>query len=212
MSIADSLFVFWDRPAAERRHFWRIIAGLDEAYSGSVTLPAADEGGTPKLAFVFQEPVLLPWRTVLQNLHLVMSEDQIARGLADQLLAAVGLGDVKDAFPGTLSLGMSRRVSLARAFAVEPDILLMDEPFVSLDETTAQGLRDLLQTLLAEKPATVLFVTHDSREAIRLGERIVVLADRKPTGIVHDHLIELSERERHDAAKVEAIREELAGI
>ncbi len=190
----------------------RIIAGLDDAYSGSVSLPAADGGGVAKLAYVFQEPVLLPWRSVLQNLHLVMSDDQIERGLAEWLLEAVGLGAVKDAFPGTLSLGMSRRVSLTRAFAVEPDILLMDEPFVSLDETTAKGLRDLLQELLREKPATVLFVTHDSREAIRLGQRIVVLADKKPTGIVHDHVIGLSEVDRHDAAKVEALREELAGI
>ncbi len=190
----------------------RIVSGLDREYTGRVVLPGKEGAIPPKLAFVFQEPVLLPWRTVLQNLHLAMTEDQVARGLADQLLEAVGLGDVKHAFPGILSLGMSRRVSLARAFAVEPDILLMDEPFVSLDEATAQGLRELLQKLLSEKPATVLFVTHDSREAIRLGQRIVVLADRKPTNIVQDHAINLNDRDRRDTAKVEALRQDLDGI
>lgn len=190
----------------------RVISGLDRDYSGHVALPGGAGGGRPKLAYVFQEPVLLPWRTVLQNLHLVMTPKEISRGLAEQLLDAVGLGDVKHAFPGTLSLGMSRRVSLARAFAVEPDILLMDEPFVSLDEATADGLRDLLAKLLADKPATVLFVTHDSREAIRLGQRIVVLSNQKPTKIVHDHAIGLSRRERRDVAAIEALRSQLAGI
>ncbi len=190
----------------------RIMSGLDEDFSGHVDLARDETGGAPKLAYVFQEPVLLPWRTVLQNLHLVMTEDQIARRLAEQLLDAVGLGDAKHAFPGTLSLGMSRRVSLARAFAVEPDLLFMDEPFVSLDEATAESLRDLLQKLLLEKPATVLFVTHDSREAIRLGQRIVVLSDRKPTGIRHDHAISLTVQDRRDAAIVEALRSDLGGI
>ena len=189
-----------------------LISGLDRDFAGTISLPNANGGHRPKLAYVFQEPVLLPWRTVLQNLHLAMTEDQIDRGLAERLLDAVGLGDVKDAFPGTLSLGMSRRVSLARAFAVEPDILLMDEPFVSLDEAKANDLRDLLTTLLADKPTTVLFVTHDSREAIRLGQRIVVLSNAKPTSIVHDRTITLSERERHDTATVEAVRGELMGI
>ena len=136
----------------------RIVSGLDRDFTGSIDLPKGQDAGAPKLAYVFQEPVLLPWRTVRQNLHLAMSDQQIARGLAEQLLKSVGLGDVMDAYPGTLSLGMSRRVSLARAFAVEPDVLLMDEPFVSLDESTADSLRDLLTGLLAQKPATVLFV------------------------------------------------------
>ena len=97
-------------------------------------LPATETGAPPKLAYVFQEPVLLPWRTVLQNLHLVMTEDQISARTGGAAPGRGRLGEVADAFPGTLSLGMSRRVSLVRAFAVEPDILLMDEPFVSLDE------------------------------------------------------------------------------
>lgn len=189
----------------------RIVSGLDRDFTGTISLPGSDGSRDPKLAYVFQEPVLLPWRTVRQNLHLVMSDDQIARGLAEQFIEAVGLNDVLDAYPSSLSLGMSRRVSLARAFAVEPDVLLMDEPFVSLDEATAEGLRDLLTDLLARKPATVLFVTHDSREAVRLGQRIVMMSPGKPTSIVKDIPIELSEQERHDPKQIERIRMTLNG-
>lgn len=184
----------------------RLVSGLDPDFDGRIELPVTGAGHAPKLAYVFQEPVLLPWRSVIENLHLVMSTDQIARGLAGQLLQAVGLGDVGNAFPGTLSLGMSRRVSLARAFAVEPDVLLMDEPFVSLDENTADRLRDLLAKLWAEKPATVLFVTHDSREAIRMGQRIVVLSRDKPTSLLQDLEVTLDDRERHQPQSIEAVR------
>lgn len=189
----------------------RIVSGLDRNFDGHISLPGAANGAAPRLAYVFQEPVLLPWRTVLQNLHLAMDDDQISRRLAERQLEAVGLADVINAYPGTLSLGMRRRASLARAFAVEPDLLLMDEPFVSLDEPTADGLRDLLTALLADKPATVLFVTHDSREAVRLGERIVVLSDKKPTAVQHDRTIALSARERRDEAAVDAERALIAG-
>ena len=186
----------------------RVVSGLDTDFDGQVTLPSGPNGSALKLAYVFQEPVLLPWRTVLQNLHLVMTEDQIERGLAERMLDAVGLGDAHDTFPRALSLGMGRRVSLARAFAVEPDLLLMDEPFVSLDEEKADTLRELLTTLWAEKPTTVLFVTHDSREAVRLAQRIVVLAG-SPASVSRDMAVELSAHERHDPQTIERIRNEL---
>ena len=186
----------------------RVVSGLDTDFDGQVTLPSGPNGSALKLAYVFQEPVLLPWRTVLQNLHLVMTEDQIERGLAERMLEAVGLGDAHDTFPRALSLGMGRRVSLARAFAVEPDLLLMDEPFVSLDEEKADTLRELLTTLWAEKPTTVLFVTHDSREAVRLAQRIVVLAG-SPASVSRDMAVELNAQERHDPQTVERIRNEL---
>ena len=186
----------------------RVVSGLDTDFDGRVTLPHGPNGSALKLAYVFQEPVLLPWRTVLQNLHLVMTEDQIERGLAERMLDAVGLGDAGDTFPRALSLGMSRRVSLARAFAVEPDLLLMDEPFVSLDEEKADTLRELLTTLWAEKPTTVLFVTHDSREAVRLAQRIVVLAG-SPASVSRDMAVELNAQERHDPQTIERIRDDL---
>src|SRR5690606_8432981 len=96
-----------------------------------------------------------------------------------------------------LSLGMQRRVALARAFAVKPDLLLMDEPFVSLDEETADRLRELLSRLLAARPATVLFVTHDSREAVRLADRIVVLQG-EPARIRRDISVDLDVAARAD--------------
>lgn len=184
----------------------RLVAGLDTDFTGRISLPLIGPGQAPKLAYVFQEPVLLPWRTVLQNLHLVMNEDQIARKLAERLLDAVGLDEVADAFPGTLSLGMSRRVSLVRAFAVEPDVLLMDEPFVSLDEQTADSLRGLLIKLWSSKPTTVLFVTHDSREAIRMGQRIIELSKQKPTSVIRDLKVNLSDKERQQPQSVEVYR------
>ena len=185
-----------------------LIAGLDRDYSGSIALPGR-AGAAPHIGYVFQSPVLLPWRSVIENLHLVMSPEQVARGLAERLLAAVGLADERDAYPKSLSLGMSRRVSLARAFAVEPDLLLMDEPFVSLDEATAAKLRELLIELWRSKPTTVVFVTHDSREAVQLAQRIVVLSD-KPATILQDRPIDLSPAQRADPREIEAWRTHLA--
>ena len=185
-----------------------LIAGLDRDYSGTIDLPVR-AGEAPRIGYVFQSPVLLPWRSVIENLHLVMSPEQIARGLAERLLEAVGLAGEGDAYPKSLSLGMSRRVSLARAFAVEPDLLLMDEPFVSLDEPTAQKLRGLLIELWCSKPTTVVFVTHDSREAVQLAQRIVVLSD-KPARVLLDRPVDLTADQRVDPQAIEAIRAGLA--
>ena len=186
----------------------RLISGLDTDFNGQVLLPRGPNGSALKLAYVFQEPVLLPWRTVLQNLHLVMTEDQIARGLAERMLDAVGLSDAHDIYPRALSLGMGRRVSLARAFAAEPDLLLMDEPFVSLDEEKAETLRELLTDLWKAKPTTVLFVTHDSREAVRLAQRILVLSGR-PASVSRDMAVDLSDEERLDSKAVDRVRDDL---
>ena len=185
----------------------RLVSGLDGDFKGHISLPQGPNGAALKLAYVFQEPVLLPWRTVLQNLHLVMSEDQIARGLAERMLEAVGLSGAHDTYPRALSLGMSRRVSLARAFATEPDLLLMDEPFVSLDEEKAETLRELLTRLWSEKPTTVLFVTHDSREAVRLAQRILVLSG-SPASVSRDLAVELTTQQRQDPQAVERLRAE----
>ncbi|MGI9415991.1 MAG: ABC transporter ATP-binding protein [Hyphomicrobiales bacterium] len=188
----------------------RLVSGLDTEFEGRIALPTGPNGAALKLAYVFQEPVLLPWRTVLDNLRLVMTQDQIERGLAERMLDAVGLGAEHDTFPRALSLGMSRRVSLARAFSVEPDLLLMDEPFVSLDEAKAETLRDLLGELWAEKPTTVLFVTHDSREAVRLAQRIVVLSG-SPATVARDMAVDLGTEERHSQAAIERVRDDLLG-
>jgi NitT/TauT family transport system ATP-binding protein len=122
---------------------------------------------------VFQEPRLLPWRSVAQNLRLVgvSSESDLAA-----IAAALGLTKHLDHFPGELSLGLARRAAIARAFAVEPDLLLLDEPFVSLDAALAARLRVELMALVLKRKATTLLVTHDVNEAISLADRIIVLS------------------------------------
>ncbi len=152
------------------------IAGLDESYTGRITLPSGRAGPRPVIGYVFQNPRLLPWRTVVENIELVLGPEQARSGLVDELLAATGLEAFRHAYPGRLSLGMERRVALVRAFAVQPDLMLLDEPFVSLDEPTARRLRLMLVEIWQNRPTTVIFVTHDLREAIQLADRIVLLS------------------------------------
>ncbi len=123
----------------------------------------------------------------------------------DELLAQMRLEHVRHAYPQRLSLGMQRRVAPARAFAVEPDLLLMDEPFVSLDEPTAHRLRMLLLEIWRRKPTTVLLVTHDLREAIQLGERLVVLS-ATPARVRADIVVELDAPARAQPEAVERRR------
>lgn len=168
-----------------------IVAGLDTDYEGSVELRAAD----PSLAYVFQSPRLLPWRTVAENVALALPDGDPRLVSVPDMLARVGLAEAASAYPERISLGMQRRVALARAFIVEPDLLLMDEPFVSLDDPTAEDLRRLLMELWGRRPTTVLFVTHDRREAVMLATRIVRLAG-SPARVVADTVIALAGAER----------------
>lgn len=177
-----------------------IAAGLDTAFDGRVERPE-------RLGMVFQSPRLLPWRTVRQNVELVRPRAERGDGRADGLLAAMGLAAVAGHYPGQISLGMARRVALARAFAVDPDLLLMDEPFVSLDEATADRLRALLIERLAVRPATVLLVTHDLREAVSLADRILLL-DAEPMRVRAEVRVD-APRDRRGPAFVEAFRRDL---
>jgi NitT/TauT family transport system ATP-binding protein len=147
----------------------RIIAGLDREFDGAVQLPAH---GT--LGMVFQEPRLLPWRTVEQNVRLAAPNATDAN--LDALFATLGLATHRGHYPGELSLGLARRVALARAFAVEPDLLLLDEPFVSLDDALAARLREELAQLVDSRHVTTLLVTHDVDEAIALADRLLLLS------------------------------------
>jgi sulfonate transport system ATP-binding protein len=146
----------------------RIISGLDSDFEGRIVLPWPH-----KIGMVFQEPRLLPWRSVAQNLRLggSSSENDLA-----EIVAALRLSKHLDHFPGELSLGLARRVAIARAFAVKPDLLLLDEPFVSLDTALAAQLREELLALVLKHKATTLIVTHDVEEAISLADRIIVLS------------------------------------
>ena len=174
-----------------------IIAGLDNDFAGTVTF---DPPG-PSLTYVFQSPRLLPWRTVYQNIALALPEGDARAALIPELIGRVGLAGAADAYPERLSLGMQRRAALARGFVVEPDILLMDEPFVSLDDPTAQDLRALLIDLWSRRPTTVLFVTHDRAEAVTVGTRILRMGG-VPATVIQDQAVELTREKRADASAV----------
>lgn len=151
-----------------------VVGGLDHAMEGRVRFAGSDR--PPAIGFMFQEPRLMPWLSVLDNVLLVSDGSGAARVRARELLDAMELGDVTAAYPGRLSGGMQRRVALARAFINEPQLLLMDEPFVSLDVPTANRLRTMLLRLWDRSRSTVLFVTHDLREALSLGDRVCFLS------------------------------------
>jgi ABC-type nitrate/sulfonate/bicarbonate transport system ATPase subunit len=155
----------------------RIAAGLDRDFRGTVQPP-----GEGRLGMVFQEPRLLPWRTVEDNIRLVLPVHEANADL-HSLFEVLGLASHLGRYPAELSLGLARRVAIARAFAIRPDFLLLDEPFVSLDEAVANRLRNELVALTMRANITTLFVTHDLAEAIRLADRLFFLADR-PTRII----------------------------
>jgi NitT/TauT family transport system ATP-binding protein len=168
----------------------KIIAGLDHDFEGYVASPAK------RIGVVFQEPRLLPWRSVEDNIRI--AAPQATRPELDALLRAFHLAEHRRHFPRELSLGLARRVALARAFAVRPDLLLLDEPFVSLDEKLATELRQELVAAVAGKRITSLMVTHDILEAVQLAERVIVL-DGRPAGIVVDYPISVPRSERTQA-------------
>jgi sulfonate transport system ATP-binding protein len=150
----------------------RIVAGIDEDFEGTVVRPE-------RMAVVFQEPVLLPWRTARDNLTIIHPD--LGRDGADAALARVGIANRADAYASQLSLGQQRRLALARAFAAAPDLLIMDEPFVSLDRENAETMLDLTLGLIAETRPATLFVTHARHEAERLGARILTLSGQPAT-------------------------------
>ncbi|MBS0279446.1 MAG: ABC transporter ATP-binding protein [Proteobacteria bacterium] len=156
----------------------RIIAGLIAPTMGNVAWPS----GRPEIGFVFQEPTLMPWRNALDNARLPLELKGIARADAEarsrQALARVGLGEFGHAYPRELSGGMKMRVSIARAIAAHPKLLLMDEPFAALDELTRQSLNDDLLKLAREDGITVIFVTHSVYESAYLSDRVVVMTPR----------------------------------
>jgi ABC-type nitrate/sulfonate/bicarbonate transport system ATPase subunit len=181
----------------------RIITGLDSDYTGSVHLP--DHG---KLGMVFQEPRLLPWRTVEQNVRLGAPEATDAD--LDALFDALGLAAHRRHFPGELSLGQARRVALARAFAVKPDLLVLDEPFVSLDAALAKHLQDELAVLVTSRRITTLIVTHSIDEAIGLADRVFLLS-ASPAHVIAEVPI-ARPREPRTAEELAKIHREIARV
>jgi sulfonate transport system ATP-binding protein len=163
----------------------RAAAGLDTASAGRVLIDGTPVSGIdPRCAVAFQEPRLLPWRSVRENVRLGLPSGlSRAEGDAviDDLLRLVGLTAHAGHRPRAISGGMAQRASLARALARNPGVLLLDEPFGALDALTRLQMQDLLLTVHAAQPTTVLLVTHDVDEALQLADRVVVLGRTGPT-------------------------------
>jgi NitT/TauT family transport system ATP-binding protein len=178
----------------------RILLGLDTDFTGEV---AGAEGA----GIVFQEPRLLPWRSVEHNVRLGLPRKDRRRDL-DALFARLGLTPWRGRFPGALSLGMQRRVSLARALAAGPRVLVLDEPFVSLDDAAAAELRALVVDTVDAAGMSVLMVTHNVAEAIAVADRLL-LVSRRPASLLADIALD---RPRHarDRAWADATRSALA--
>jgi NitT/TauT family transport system ATP-binding protein len=191
LMIADHEFVCVVGPSGcGKTTLLRIAAGILEPTTGSVSA-STDPGrrSRPDAAMVFQDHGLFPWMTVVDNVAFGLEARGVARrerrDAAGALAGQLGLGDFLDAYPHQLSGGMRQRVNIARAVLTDPQVLLMDEPFGALDAQTRHVLQDDLMATWAETQQEVLYVTHDIDEAIRLGDRVVVMSGR-PARVVAD--------------------------
>lgn len=189
-----------------------LIAGLDQRFTGSIrwdNAPLYTPGQSPThMGMMFQEPRLMPWLTLRDNITLVLPDPDAGRARAEALLADVGLGEWLDAFPGQLSQGMQRRAALVRAFVVDPQLLLMDEPFVSVDMPTGNRLRAQLTALWQRERPLVLFVTHDLREALAIADRVLFLSTG-PARVVLDQHIDVPRPRTLDDPAIAALQHRL---
>nr|WP_221375690.1 ABC transporter ATP-binding protein [Actinoplanes polyasparticus] len=176
-----------------------LVAGLDGITGGTL-----DTGGR-KVSLMFQEAALFPWLSVRGNVELPLRLQGVSRSerrqRAEDLLGIVRLTGFADKRPHELSGGMRQRVALARALAQDADILLMDEPFGALDAMTRDILHDELERIWREQQLTVLFVTHNVREAVRLGDRVILLSSR-PGRVIEDYAITHARPRRIDSPEV----------
>lgn len=181
-----------------------IISNLDEEYEGKINFQ-----GNKTIGFMFQDDRLIPWLSVFENILLVSKrkdEDAIF-----ELLSDVGLEDYVDSYPKELSGGMKRRVSIVRAFINKPRYLLLDEPFISLDYPTAQALRSDFLKFYKKYLPTVVFVTHDLKEAISLSNRVLFL-DKKPMKIIFDYINDVDFSLNLESNEIDKIKNEILSI
>ena len=216
-SVASGEFVSLVGPSGcGKSTILRLAAGLTEPTRGTITWA----GARPRLGFVFQDAALMPWASVERNvrlpLELLRMPDEAIGRRVNETLELVGLTSFAKAYPRELSGGMKMRVSIARALAVEPSVLLMDEPFAALDEFTRERLNDELRSLWQARGLTILFVTHSIYESVYLSSRVLVMSAR-PGRVVRDiemaAPLERNAEFRHSSAYAErcyALRDALA--
>jgi NitT/TauT family transport system ATP-binding protein len=185
-----------------------LVAGLDSPTSGRI-----DTAGQ-KVTLMFQEPALFPWLTAAKNVELALRARGVPkaqrRTQTQELLETVHLGDFGDKRPHELSGGMRQRVAMARALSQDADVLLMDEPFGALDAMTRDLLHEELERICAERTMTVLFVTHNVREAARLGDRVVLLSSR-PGRVIEEYHVPTGGDRAEDSRDVAELATTMTG-
>jgi NitT/TauT family transport system ATP-binding protein len=207
MTVADGEFVcIIGASGCGKSTLLNLIAGLDQPTAGQV-----DTGGR-RVGLMFQEPALFPWLTAARNVELALQARGVPRAArraqTEELLEVVRLGGFGGKRPHELSGGMRQRVAMARALAQDADVLLMDEPFGALDAMTRDLLHDELERICAERTLTVLFVTHNVREAARLGDRVILLSSR-PGRVIEEYTLPRTGHRRIDSPEVSEVAAKL---
>jgi NitT/TauT family transport system ATP-binding protein len=203
LTVADGQFVcLIGASGCGKSTLLSLVAGLDSPTSGQVST------GGRRVAMMFQEPGLLPWLTVAANIELALRARKVPkadrRARAQQLLQTVRLEGFGGKRPHELSGGMRQRAALARSLAQDADVLLMDEPFGALDAMTRDLLHDELERICAERTLTVVFVTHNVREAARLGDRVILLSSR-PGRVIAEYDLPRDGQRRIDSPEVSEV-------
>jgi NitT/TauT family transport system ATP-binding protein len=197
-----------------------IISGLDKDYSGSVqpgsttSTKVTSQGITntysfSNISYMFQSPRLFDWLTAIENIKYPIKKKKNSEKIANDLIKKIGLEKYKNEYPNRLSGGMQRRIALARAFAPNPNILLLDEPFISIDKKIANLLRKLLIKLWKKNKPIIIFVTHDLDEAIELADRICFLSNL-PSKILLDYEVNLNRPRNQNSKKFISLRKLLS--
>ena len=177
-----------------------IISGLDKDFDGSVQTVNSATNPNKNISYMFQSPRLFDRLTAIENIKYPIKKKKNSEKIANDLIKKIGLEKYKNEYPNRLSGGMQRRIALARAFAPNPNILLLDEPFISIDRKISNSLRKLLIKLWKKNKPIIIFVTHDLDEAIELADRICFLSNL-PSKILLDYEISLSRPRNQNSKK-----------
>jgi NitT/TauT family transport system ATP-binding protein len=194
----------------------QVLSGLIEPLSGEATIAGStvtgNAGSRARIGYVFQDHRLLPWRTVSQNLELAFAAARIPkaewRPRIDRYLSMLDIEAYRDSWPLRLSGGQRQRVSIARALAIDPVVVLMDEPFSTLDEVTARVMRQQLAELWQRSGHSIVFVTHSIREAVFLAERVVILT-RSPATVLEEVVVDVPRPRRYEDPRITQLESQI---